>query len=116
LGPEPTVADLSVVAERPAVELAGVVDEAVAAGVLVAAGDRMAFRHGLIRAALYEQIRSPVRRTLHHQAARALAEAGAAVEVVAEQLLAADDGTPGWVVEWLAGGAAAALVTRAPRA
>ena len=117
LGPEPTVADLSVVSGRPAVDLAGVVDEAVAAGVLVAATDRMAFRHGLIRAALYEQTPPALRVALHRQAARALAEAGAGVEVVAEQLLAGGDrhGTDGWAAQWLAG-AAGTLVNRAPQA
>jgi DNA-binding NarL/FixJ family response regulator/transcriptional regulator with XRE-family HTH domain len=116
LGPEPTVADLSVVAGRSAVDLCGIVDEAVAAGVLIARSDRMAFRHGLIRAALYEETPPALRLALHRHAAEALAGAGAGVEVVAEQLLAGGDGTAGWVVEWLAGGAAAALVTRAPRA
>jgi DNA-binding NarL/FixJ family response regulator len=119
LGPEPTVADLAVVAGRSAVELAGVMDEAVAAGVLAATADRMAFRHGLIRAALYEQTPPAVRVALHREAARALAEAGAAPEVVAEQLLAGGheaSGTAGWAVDWLAGGAAEALVSRAPQA
>jgi DNA-binding NarL/FixJ family response regulator len=119
LGPEPTVADLGVVAGRSAVELAGIVDEAVAAGVLVATAERMTFRHGLIRTALYEQTPRAVRVALHREAARALAAAGAAAEVVAEQLLAGGHdatGTAGWAVDWLAGGAAAALVSRAPQA
>jgi DNA-binding CsgD family transcriptional regulator/transcriptional regulator with XRE-family HTH domain len=114
LGPEPTVADLSLVAGRSAVELAGIVDEAVAAGVLVAGRDRMAFRHGLIRAALYEETPPSLRLALHQQAAQALAGTGAGVAVVAEQLLAGG-ATPAWAVDWLAGGAAAALVTRAPQ-
>jgi DNA-binding CsgD family transcriptional regulator/transcriptional regulator with XRE-family HTH domain len=117
LGPEPTVADLSVVDGRSAVELAGVMDEAVTAGVLLPRADRMAFRHGLIRDALREQTPPAVRVALHRQAARALAEAGAAVEVVAEQLLAGGDQAAGaWVVDWLSGGAATALVSRAPQA
>jgi DNA-binding CsgD family transcriptional regulator/transcriptional regulator with XRE-family HTH domain len=117
LGPEPSVTDLSVVAGRSAVELAGVVEEAVAAGVLVPARERMVFRHGLIRAALYELTPAPVRAALHAHAARALAAAGAAVEVVAEQLLAGGDrAAGGWAVDWLSGGAAAALVSRAPQA
>jgi DNA-binding CsgD family transcriptional regulator/transcriptional regulator with XRE-family HTH domain len=117
LGPQPGVDDLSVVTGRSAVELVGVVDEAVAAGVLVPRAERMAFRHGLIRAALYEQTPPAVRVALHRQAARALAEAGAAVEVVAEQLLAGGYRAGDvWVVDWLSGGAAAELVNRAPQA
>jgi DNA-binding NarL/FixJ family response regulator/transcriptional regulator with XRE-family HTH domain len=116
LGPEPTVADLGAVSGHSAVELAGVVDEAVAAGVLAARNDRMAFRHGLIRAALVEQTAPAVRVALHRQAAQALAGTGAGVEVVAEQLLAGGTVGADWALDWLAGGAAAALVSRAPRA
>src|SRR5437763_547081 len=51
------------------------------------------------------------------RAGGARAEAGAGVEVVAEQLLAGGDrhGTDGWAAKWLAG-AAGTLVNRAPQA
>jgi DNA-binding CsgD family transcriptional regulator len=117
LGPEPTVEELAAVTDLPVGELAEVLDEAIAAGVLAAATDRMAFRHGLIRAALYEQTPPPLRVALHRRAARALVQTGTGVEAVAEHLLASGDaGTDAWVVDWLAGGAAAALVARAPQA
>ncbi|TMM36421.1 MAG: LuxR family transcriptional regulator [Actinobacteria bacterium] len=117
LGPEPAVADLGTVSGRSATELADVVNEAIAAGALVATADRIAFRHGLIRTVLYEQTPAPVRAALHWEAARVLAASGAGVEVIAEHLLAgtATAAADRWIARWLADGAAAVLVNRAPR-
>lgn len=112
LGVEFSVEHLSVLTGRPAVDLVDVVQEAVAAGVLAAPADRLMFRHGLIRQALYGAMPTGLRSALHRQAAHALAEAGAPAEQVAEQLLAAPHPTDTWVVGWLAG-AAPALIDRA---
>ncbi|MET8852759.1 AAA family ATPase [Amycolatopsis sp. NPDC004625] len=114
-----SVADLTVVAEAELPVLLAALDEARAAGVLVAAGDDLAFRHPLIRRALYDELPAGVRVVWHRAAARALADAGAPVERVARQLLptvsGGDDGEPvsGWVVGWLLG-AATALIGQAP--
>jgi DNA-binding CsgD family transcriptional regulator/transcriptional regulator with XRE-family HTH domain len=113
LGSEPGVDDMCAITGTPAADLAGIVDEAVAAGVLVTTRRGLAFRHGLIRATLYEQTPPAIRAAMHRQAARSLAAAGAGIETVAEHLLAG--GVDGWVAAWLGGGAAAALVHRAPR-
>jgi DNA-binding CsgD family transcriptional regulator/tetratricopeptide (TPR) repeat protein len=120
LGAEFSVADLGVVVGRSAVELAGPVAEAAAAGVLAESGPRLAFRHVLIRQALYEGMPVGVRLALHAQAARGLAAAGATVERVAEQLLAAitavDPSPPldGWALDWLSG-PGRALAHRTPQ-
>jgi DNA-binding CsgD family transcriptional regulator/tetratricopeptide (TPR) repeat protein len=136
LGHEFSVADLEVVSARSAGELMAVVEAAAGAGVLMEAGVRLAFRHGLIRQALYEGMPAGLRAALHVQAARMLAGAGAAPERVAAQLLPADlhqdrtataDPASGqetgalavvpaddWVVAWLAE-AAPALIYRAPQ-
>jgi len=110
LGAEFAAIDLAVVAGRPLAGLSAVVEEALSAGVLVESGSRLAFRHGLIRQVLYEGTPVAARAVLHGQAARALAEAGAAaVEEVAGQLLAAVPETDAvgvvdaWVLDWLAG-------------
>jgi len=109
LGADFSVGDLAVVAGRPVPELSGVVGEAVAAGVLGESGARLAFRHALIRQVLHDGTPAALRLALRGHAARALADAGAAVERVAEQLLAALPGTDaaraveGWVLDWLAG-------------
>ncbi len=115
LGARFSVRDLRVVAGRGARELAGVVGEAVAAGVLVESGLDLAFRHGLIQQALVGGMPAGMRAELHRDAAWALAEAGAAAERVAAQLLAAGGELDEWMTGWLAG-SAGVLVHRVPRA
>ena len=115
LGPRFSVAHLGLLAGRLATDLAGVVAEAVTAGVLVESDGRLGFRHELIRQALMEAMPASLRVALHRQAARSLAEAGAPVEQVAQQLLAApqlagDAWAVGWVVEAVPG-----LTYRAPQ-
>ncbi|WP_033440635.1 BTAD domain-containing putative transcriptional regulator [Saccharothrix sp. NRRL B-16314] len=113
LGGEFVVGDLSVVLGTPVFDLAVRLEEAIAAGVLRDAGPRMAFRHPLIRQALYEGTPASLRTALHQQAAQALAASGAPVDHVAEQLLAAAGEVGAWVVDWLVE-RAPALVYRAP--
>ncbi|CCH32454.1 BTAD domain-containing putative transcriptional regulator [Actinosynnema sp. NPDC047251] len=113
LGGEFAVGDLAVVLGRPVPVLLPAFTEAIAAGVLRGAGPRVAFRHPLIRQALYDGTSAAVRTALHQQAAQALAAAGAPVEHVAGQLLATSDGLGSWAVPWLVT-RAPALVHRAP--
>jgi DNA-binding CsgD family transcriptional regulator len=101
LGAEFSVTDLALVTGRSAEELAGVVEQAVAAGVVARAGARLAFRHGLIRQALYEGMPTSLREALHLQAAQMLAEVGASAERVAAQLAAAPEAGGEWVWQWL---------------
>ncbi|MFJ9778857.1 AAA family ATPase [Amycolatopsis sp. NPDC101161] len=114
-----SVADLTVVADAELAALLPALDEARAAGVLMTAGDDLAFRHPLIRQALYDELPPGVRVVWHRAAARALAEAGAPVERVARQLLpsvadpAPGEPVPGWVVGWLRE-AATPLIGQAP--
>ena len=88
LGQEFSVSDLEVLTGRPAGDLMGIISTAQAAGVVADAGRRMAFRHGLIRQVLWEQIPAVFRADLHRQTAQALAAAGVAPERVAAQLIA----------------------------
>ncbi|WP_198047543.1 BTAD domain-containing putative transcriptional regulator [Kutzneria sp. 744] len=101
LGGEFAMSDLSVVSDRPVPELLGLLEEAIASNVVVASGEYLAFRHGLIRQALYEGTPSAVRLALHNHAAQALAKAGAPLAQVAEQLLAVAGVVEPWVVNWL---------------
>jgi DNA-binding CsgD family transcriptional regulator len=103
IGLEFTVTDLAAIAGAAPSTLVATLDEAVTGGILTAAGDRMRFRHGLIRDALYEAIPPAVRAALHRQAAEALDAAGAPVERVAAQLLMGPTEPDGWSVAWLAG-------------
>jgi DNA-binding CsgD family transcriptional regulator len=121
LGNEFSVADLEVVSGRSAGELMPVLEAAGSAGVLVEAGMRLGFRHGLIRQVLYEGMPTGLRMALHLQAARTLAGADAPPERVAAQLVSvgvrspeADLPVDDWMVAWLAG-AAPVLVYRVPR-
>ena len=130
LGVDFAVPDLAVVLGRSVPDLIPAVDEARAAGVLVESGQRLGFRHPLLRAALYDEMPVAVRAAWHHDAGRALAEAGAPPDRVARQLLRAT-GVPGgpaepmddWMLDWLvrtadqlvgqAPGVAAELLARA---
>jgi DNA-binding CsgD family transcriptional regulator len=117
LGVRFSMRDLAVVAGVPGPELAGVVSEAVASGVLAESGTEVAFRHGLIQQALADGMPAGLRAELRWEAARALADAGAVPDQVAAQLLEAGPvGEPDqWVGEWLAGHSAV-LIHRAPQA
>jgi DNA-binding CsgD family transcriptional regulator len=121
LGVDFAVPDLAVVLGRGVADLIPAVDEACAAGVLAESGSTLGFRHPLIRAALYEEIPLPVRAAWHRDAGRALAETGAPVDRVAQQLLLAVGGPGGpaepmdeWILSWLARNAEP-LVGQAPQ-
>lgn len=86
LGGEFFVADLAVVLGKRVMDLVQAIDVACASGILKAVGEKLAFRHPLIRTALYEDIPEVLRTALHREAATALATAGAPVERVGPQM------------------------------
>ncbi|WP_459716260.1 AAA family ATPase [Actinophytocola sp. KF-1] len=119
LGVDFLVGDLALVLGRRVAELVPAIDEARTAGVLRDVGDKLAFRHPLIRQALYDDIATPLRPAWHRDAARALAEAGVPTPRVARQLLQAisapspdplDESLLNWTVD-----AAPSLVAQAPK-
>jgi DNA-binding CsgD family transcriptional regulator len=89
LGVEFAVPDLITVLGRSVAEVVPALDEARSSGVLTDAGGGagLAFRHPLIREALYAELPSAVRSAWHRDAGHALATAGAAPDRVARQLL-----------------------------
>jgi DNA-binding CsgD family transcriptional regulator len=108
------VADVARMLGRPAGGLAELLDEALAAEVLEPAGDRLRFRHELIRQALFEATPEALRTAMYRDAAQASIASGAPVERVAELLLrACGDADDGWELDWLADNAGV-LVGRAP--
>ncbi|GIH15717.1 ATP-binding protein [Rugosimonospora africana] len=121
LGEEFSVSELAVASGRPVTDLLPALDEALLAGVVADKGKELAFRHPLIRSALYDVMPEAMRAAWHRDAARALTEDGAPVEQVARQLLPAADtfGDTGamdeWMVRWLAD-AGHQLVGQAPNA
>jgi DNA-binding CsgD family transcriptional regulator len=121
LGVDFAVRDLAIVLGRGVADLIPAVDEARAAGVLAESSNALAFRHPLIRAALYDEMPTPVRAAWHRDAARALAEAKAPADRVARQLLQAVGGLGGpvepmdeWMLDWLAR-TAELLIGQAPQ-
>ncbi|MFD1152623.1 ATP-binding protein, partial [Saccharothrix hoggarensis] len=113
LGAEFALGDVATALARPSSELIAAVEEATAAGVLDDSGPKLAFRHVLIRKALYLGTPAAVRTALHRRAAEALAVAGASVELVVEQLAASSGAVDPWAVDWLVA-RGTALGKRAP--
>ena len=89
LGVEFAITDLTAVLGRTVAALVPALDEARATGVLTDSGSGLAFRHPLIREALYAEMPASVRAAWHRDAGHALASAGAAPDRVARQLLRA---------------------------
>jgi DNA-binding CsgD family transcriptional regulator len=89
LGVEFAVPDLTTVLGQSVAKVVPALDEARASGVLIDAGGGvgLAFRHPLIREALYAELPTAVRSAWHRDAGHALATAGAAPDRVARQLL-----------------------------
>ncbi|MCW2541925.1 MAG: hypothetical protein JWN95_3650 [Frankiales bacterium] len=113
LGGEFAVADVALILGRPSSSLLDSIDEAVEATVLVEAGARLAFRHPLLRQALYDGISVAMRVALQREAAEALAGAGAPIDRVAQLLVMEPVTIDGWLVAWLTGHRSE-LISRAP--
>jgi DNA-binding CsgD family transcriptional regulator/tetratricopeptide (TPR) repeat protein len=76
LGVSFTADDLALLARRPVSSLVAALRSAQLAGVLAERGERLSFRHELVRDALYYDLPLTVRRGLHAEFASALAAAG----------------------------------------
>jgi class 3 adenylate cyclase/DNA-binding CsgD family transcriptional regulator len=85
LGTSFTLADLATVTGRAVIDVAAWLREASLAGLIIGDGDRLTFRHDLIREAVYGHMLAAERRDLHRAAAQALAVAGAPTQQVARQ-------------------------------
>jgi DNA-binding CsgD family transcriptional regulator len=101
LGSGFSLTDLATVTGRPAVDLSVVLAEAIRARVLEDDGERLRFRHELIRDAIYDDLTATVRRALHREAGQRLAQAGAPSLQVAEHLARAAMSGDGETIAWL---------------
>ena len=115
LGSTLSVADLAAVAARPSASLMQPLEEASRAGVLDTSGERLSFRHDLVRDALYESIPLALRLGLHRDAGRALAAVGAPAVQVAEHLALGVPVDDPLTFDWLVR-AGRETMTRAPAA
>ncbi len=86
LGVSFVVLDLAALAGEPVPAVWRTLRTAIAAGVVKARGDRLVFRHDVVRGALYSGIDPGLRREWHARAAWTLREAGAPQSVVAAHL------------------------------
>ena len=113
LGSVFSATELAAVAQRGVMDIARALDEMMQAGVVTEHGDRLALRHDLIREAIIEDVPAAMRKALHRDAARALAEAGAPTTRVAEHMSLGADPGDREAVRWLRLAAAEAS-TRSP--
>lgn len=113
LGSAFSPADLAIVSGTPIIELAPALHRAVVVAMLEERGDQLAFRHMLIRDAIYGHIPLAVRRQLHREVGRALAQAGSDALTVAHHLGLGAQGEDPEAVQWLRR-AASAAASRSP--
>ncbi|MEV5539889.1 LuxR C-terminal-related transcriptional regulator [Saccharopolyspora shandongensis] len=104
LGGRVPIQELSAVSGHSPLELWNLVRDAVDNGLLIEDGDRIGFRHDLIRQALMTALPETLRQPMLLEAGRALAKAGAPAHRVAQYLLAG--GTlDSASIDWLIGSA-----------
>ncbi|MGW7413456.1 helix-turn-helix transcriptional regulator [Streptomyces sp. NPDC054863] len=93
LGRAFSLADAAALCGRPAWGLSAEVDEAIAAALLHDDGERLLFRHDLLRQAVYADLAPSVRRALHREAASRLVAAGrSSTDAVPHLLKSAEPG------------------------
>ncbi|MFE7547197.1 helix-turn-helix transcriptional regulator [Streptomyces gardneri] len=93
LGRAFSLADAAALCGRPASGLSTEVDEAIAAALLHDEGERLLFRHDLLRQAVYADLAPSVRRALHREAASRLVAAGrSSTDAVPHLLKSAEPG------------------------
>lgn len=89
-----TGSDIACIAKR--------VREAADAGVLSGDGERLRFRHEVVRQALADEIPTGLRAATHTEIARLLARGGGRADAVAWHLVTGAGAPQPWVAEWLA--------------
>ncbi|MFE6755796.1 ATP-binding protein [Streptomyces sp. NPDC057684] len=93
LGRAFSLADAAALCGRPASGLRAEVNEAIDAALLHDDGERLLFRHDLLRQAVYADLAPSVRRALHREAASRLVAAGrSSVDAVPHLLKSAEPG------------------------
>jgi DNA-binding CsgD family transcriptional regulator len=101
LGTAFSLDDLAVMLDTPATRLLSALREPLRARLVAESGERLAFRHDLVRDALYADLPLTGRRALHLQAARLLAGAGRRpVDVARHFVLGAAQGDAE-AIDWL---------------
>ena len=113
LGSRFSLTELSDSTSRSVTDLSAALEQAIQAGVVEDDGERLAFRHDLIREAIYKDIPGSVRLGLHREHGQRLAQSGAPALQVAEHLARGAVVGDTEAVEWLTR-AAREAATRSP--
>ena len=113
LGSSFSLTELALLAGRNPALMLPALAAAIDAGLLTESGDRLAFRHDLVRDALYHDLPTSVRKGLHRQAGAVLSGAGIPAERVAGHVALGADRGDAAAVEWLQR-AAQLAASRAP--
>ena len=113
LGSSFSLTELSTTTGHSALELSSVLAEAIRTRVVEDDGERLRFRHDLLREALYEDLPASVRVGLHREAGQRLAASGAAALQVAEHLARGAGTGDAEAVAWLTR-AASEAASRSP--
>jgi DNA-binding CsgD family transcriptional regulator/tetratricopeptide (TPR) repeat protein len=109
LGREFSIAELAAVTGRSAVTLLPELDAALRAGLLgQAPAGGLAFRHELMREAIYHDLALPLRQGMHREVARSLAAVGSPVVRLADHLFLGATRTDPESLRWLRRAAAEA--------
>ncbi len=108
-----SAAQLSLVTDKPLLDVVSHLEEPVAAGFVTASDETFAFRHDVVREALYLELAPAIRKGLHLHVGRALAAAGAHPGEVANHLALGAEFGDREAVAWLRR-AARELRSRAP--
>ena len=101
LGATFSLAELALLAGRNPAQLVPALAAAVDAGLLTESGDRLAFRHDLVRDAIYHDLPAAVRKGLHREAGAVLGGAGVPVERVAGHVALGAEHGDAEAVGWL---------------
>ncbi len=97
-----SAAQLSLVTDQPLLDVLSHLDEPTAAGFVRASEEAFAFRHDVVREALYLEIPAAVRKGLHLHVGRALAASGSPPAEVAPHLALGAEPGDREAVNWLA--------------
>lgn len=86
-GVEMSVSDLAAMLDSSPMAISSTIDDAHRAGLLATDGDRLRFRHDMVREAVYLEMPTSLRLAAHEHLARHLAATGAQVTVVASHVI-----------------------------
>jgi DNA-binding CsgD family transcriptional regulator len=101
LGCDFALQDLVDVLGQPAARVADMIEPALQDGLLGGSGRRIAFRHQLVRDAIYERMPLAMRTALHRDIGRSLARRGSDPGQVATHLALGGDDVVPEAVEWM---------------